>query len=85
MSETETQVENILTQLTELIPEIEDQLEQLKIMIVENSDDEEVIEQARDDAFALVAADPELDTHPDLAAAVRARVDAEQAAYLERG
>jgi hypothetical protein len=48
MSETETQVENILTQLTELIPEIEDQLEQLKIMIVENSDDEEVIETAEE-------------------------------------
>jgi hypothetical protein len=48
MSETETQVENILTQLTELLPEIEDQLEQLKIMIVENSDDEEVIETAEE-------------------------------------
>jgi ATP-dependent DNA helicase RecG len=47
--------------------------------------DEEVIEQAREDAFALVAADPDLAGHPDLAAAVRARVDAEQAAYLERG
>jgi ATP-dependent DNA helicase RecG len=47
--------------------------------------DEDVIEQARDDAFALVAADPELATHPHLAAAVSARVDAEQAAYLERG
>jgi ATP-dependent DNA helicase RecG len=47
--------------------------------------DEDVIEQAREDAFALVADDPELAGHPDLAAAVRARVDAEQAAYLERG
>ncbi len=56
------------------------QLEFLHIL-----DDEEVIEQARDDAFALVADDPELAGHPDLAAAVRARVDAEQAAYLERG
>jgi ATP-dependent DNA helicase RecG len=56
------------------------QLEFLHIL-----DDEEVIEQAREDAFALVAADPELAAHPDLAAAVRARVDAEQAAYLERG
>lgn len=56
------------------------QLEFLHIL-----EDEEVIEQARDDAFALVAADPELAAHPDLAAAVRARVDAEQAAYLERG
>jgi len=47
--------------------------------------DEHVIEQAREDAFALVADDPDLAGHPELAAAVRARVDAEQAAYLERG
>ena len=48
-------------------------------------DDEDVIEEARADAFAVVDADPELVDHPDLAGAVRARVDAEQAAYLERG
>ena len=48
-------------------------------------EDEAVIEQAREDAFALVAADPQLSGHPHLAAVVRARVDAEQAAYLERG
>ena len=47
--------------------------------------DEDVIADAREDAFALVADDPDLAAHPDLAAAVRARVDAEQAAYLERG
>ena len=47
--------------------------------------DEDVIVAAREDAFALVADDPDLSAHPDLAAAVRARVDAEQAAYLERG
>ncbi|HMM97086.1 ATP-dependent DNA helicase RecG [Phycicoccus sp.] len=46
---------------------------------------EDVIEQAREDAFALVDADPDLAGHPVLAAAVQARVDAEQAAYLERG
>ena len=56
------------------------QLEFLHIL-----EDEDVIEQAREDAFALVADDPELAAHPDLAAAVKARVDAEQAAYLERG
>ncbi|GAA4401078.1 ATP-dependent DNA helicase RecG [Fodinibacter luteus] len=56
------------------------QLEFLHIL-----EDEEVIEAAREDAFALVAADPDLTGHPVLAAAVRARVDAEQAAYLERG
>jgi ATP-dependent DNA helicase RecG len=47
--------------------------------------DEDVIAAAREDAFALVADDPDLTAHPDLAAAVRARVDDEQAAYLERG
>ncbi|MBT9254327.1 ATP-dependent DNA helicase RecG [Phycicoccus sp. MAQZ13P-2] len=46
---------------------------------------EDVIEQAREDAFALVDADPDLADNPLLAAAVQARVDAEQAAYLERG
>ena len=56
------------------------QLEFLHIL-----DDEDVIEEAREDAFALVAADPDLSGHPVLAAAVQARVDAEQAAYLERG
>ena len=56
------------------------QLEFLHIL-----EDEDVIAAAREDAFALVAADPELDGHPELASAVRARVDAEQAAYLERG
>jgi ATP-dependent DNA helicase RecG len=47
--------------------------------------DEEIIVQAREDAVALVAADPGLDDHPELRAAVRDRVDAEQAAFLERG
>jgi ATP-dependent DNA helicase RecG len=46
---------------------------------------EDVIEDARQDAFAVVEADPDLAGHPLLAAAVQARVDAEQAAYLERG
>jgi ATP-dependent DNA helicase RecG len=56
------------------------QLEFLHIL-----EDEDVIEAAREDAFALVAQDPDLVAHPVLAAAVKARVDAEQAAYLERG
>lgn len=47
--------------------------------------DEEIIVQARDDATALVAADPVLADHPELLAAVNERVDAEQAAFLERG
>ena len=56
------------------------QLEFLHIL-----DHEDLIEQARADAQELVAADPALTGHPGLAAAVKARVDAEQAAYLERG
>lgn len=47
--------------------------------------DEEIILRARDDATALVAADPVLADHPELLAAVNERVDAEQAAFLERG
>lgn len=46
---------------------------------------EDLIEQAREDAFALVAADVTLAAHPALCDAVRARIDAEQAAWLERG
>ena len=46
---------------------------------------EDVIEEARADAFALVAADPDLADHLDLRAAVDARIDAEQGAWLERG
>ncbi|HET7760893.1 MAG TPA: helicase-related protein, partial [Phycicoccus sp.] len=56
------------------------QLEFLHIL-----EDEDVIAAAREDAFALVDADPDLSVHPLLAAAVQERVDAEQAAYLERG
>jgi ATP-dependent DNA helicase RecG len=48
-------------------------------------DDEQVISDAREDAFALVADDPELRHHPALAAAVAMRLDEEQAAWLERG
>ena len=48
-------------------------------------DDETLIEQAREDATAVVAQDPTLAAHPDLAARVTARLDEEQAAYLERG
>ena len=48
-------------------------------------DDEQVIADAREDAFALVADDPELRQHPALAAAVAMRLDEEQAVWLERG
>ncbi|GAA2150027.1 ATP-dependent DNA helicase RecG [Humibacillus xanthopallidus] len=48
-------------------------------------EDEQVIADAREDAFALVAQDPDLRQHPALAAAVAMRLDEEQAAWLERG
>ena len=47
--------------------------------------DEALIVQAREDAVALVASDPDLTAHPALATAVAERVDEEQAAFLERG
>ena len=48
-------------------------------------EDEDLIEDAREDAFGVVADDPDLSAHPRLAELVHARVDADQAAYLERG
>ncbi|CAN7498550.1 ATP-dependent DNA helicase RecG [Knoellia sp. LjRoot47] len=48
-------------------------------------EDEDLIEAAREDAHGVVTDDPDLTAHPRLAALVSARVDAEQAAYLERG
>ncbi len=48
-------------------------------------EDEELLAAAREDATALVEEDPTLAGHRDLAARVAARVDADQAAYLERG
>jgi len=48
-------------------------------------EDEELIEAAREDALEVVSEDADLTAHPRLAALVSARVDAEQAAYLERG
>jgi ATP-dependent DNA helicase RecG len=47
--------------------------------------DEDLISTARDEATALVAADPELTDHPALAATVAALVDADRAEYLEKG
>ncbi|HET7399245.1 MAG TPA: ATP-dependent DNA helicase RecG [Intrasporangium sp.] len=47
--------------------------------------DEQIIADAREDAFRIVAEDPELRRHPALAAAVAMRLDEEQAAYLEKG
>jgi ATP-dependent DNA helicase RecG len=50
-----------------------------------NRDDEQLIAAAREDAFELLDRDPDLADHPVLAARVAARLDEEQAAYLERG
>jgi ATP-dependent DNA helicase RecG len=47
--------------------------------------DEPVIEAARHEATALVAADPELEQHPVLAKALADLVDPDREAYLERG
>jgi ATP-dependent DNA helicase RecG len=46
--------------------------------------DEDLIGQAREEAVALVQADPALASQPGLAAAVRALVDAEQTSFLEK-
>jgi ATP-dependent DNA helicase RecG len=45
--------------------------------------DEDVIALARDHARALVAADPLLDRHPELAAAAKSLADGERADYLD--
>ncbi|KRV50978.1 ATP-dependent DNA helicase RecG [Wenjunlia vitaminophila] len=47
--------------------------------------DEDVIEAAREEATALVAADPELAGHPDLRGALASLLDAERAEFLEKG
>jgi ATP-dependent DNA helicase RecG len=46
--------------------------------------DEDTIVVAREEASALVAADPELEAHPELARAVDRLVDADRADYLEK-
>ncbi len=46
--------------------------------------DEDLIGQAREEAVALVHADPALAGEPGLAAAVRALIDAEQTSFLEK-
>jgi ATP-dependent DNA helicase RecG len=47
--------------------------------------DEKVIETARHEATAVVAADPDLTGHPALDEAIRDLLDPEREAYLERG
>ncbi|GIE84065.1 ATP-dependent DNA helicase RecG [Actinoplanes regularis] len=47
--------------------------------------DEKLIKEARAEAATLVAEDPDLTTHPALAASVAALVDEDRAEYLEKG
>ena len=46
--------------------------------------DEDLITEARAEAVAIVAADPGLDAHPELAAAVAEMVDTERTEFLEK-
>ncbi|MFJ9825421.1 ATP-dependent DNA helicase RecG [Streptomyces sp. NPDC101160] len=48
-------------------------------------DDEEVIAAAREEATALVLADPDLTAHPELRTALDALLDKEREEYLEKG
>ncbi|WUH90684.1 ATP-dependent DNA helicase RecG [Streptomyces sp. NBC_00433] len=48
-------------------------------------EDREVIEQARQEAVAVVAADPELAAHPDLRSALDSLLDADREQYLDKG
>ncbi|MFG2329237.1 ATP-dependent DNA helicase RecG [Streptomyces sp. NPDC048604] len=48
-------------------------------------DDEEVIAAAREEATAVVEADPELDRHPELRVALDALLDKEREEYLDKG
>ncbi|WP_327069072.1 ATP-dependent DNA helicase RecG [Kitasatospora sp. NBC_01250] len=55
----------------------------LKVLSV--LEDEDVIAEARTEATALVAADPQLDAHQDLRAALAGLLDEDRAAYLDKG
>ena len=46
--------------------------------------DEDLIEAAREDVEIVLAADPDLSAHPELAAAVARWADEERTAYLEK-
>ena len=48
-------------------------------------DDRDVIEAARDEATALVAADPELTAHADLRSALQSLLDADREEFLDKG
>ncbi len=55
------------------------------LRLLELLKDEELIRSAREEATALVDADPRLSAHPALAAALAATLDEARAAYLEKG
>ncbi|WP_322761308.1 ATP-dependent DNA helicase RecG [Frankia sp. Cr2] len=55
------------------------------LRLLELLKDEDLILSARDEATALVGADPELSAHPALAAALAATLDETRVAYLEKG
>ncbi|WP_395294241.1 ATP-dependent DNA helicase RecG [Kitasatospora hibisci] len=55
----------------------------LKVLSV--LEDEEVIVTARAEAARLVAADPDLTAHPELRTALESLLDADRAAYMEKG
>jgi ATP-dependent DNA helicase RecG len=48
-------------------------------------EDEEIIAEARQEATAVVEADPELQTLPGLRTALQALLDEEREQYLEKG
>lgn len=58
---------------------------QLRLLRLTHAADVELIEQARADAAAVLADDPDLSAHPGLAQMVATRLDEDQAAFLERG
>ncbi|WP_407648880.1 ATP-dependent DNA helicase RecG [Actinacidiphila epipremni] len=47
--------------------------------------DRDIIEQAREEAVAVVTADPELTAHPDLRSALDSLLDADRERYLDKG
>ncbi len=57
----------------------------LEMLRLTGREDERILAQARQDATALIAADPRLDRHPDLARMLASRLDERQAGYLQMG
>ncbi|MER8017078.1 ATP-dependent DNA helicase RecG [Streptomyces griseoluteus] len=55
------------------------------LRVLEVIEDEEIITEAREEATALVAADPELERLPGLRTALEALLDEEREQYLEKG